>query len=186
MARKKLAIKVIEFIKEMKRDIYLREYYLENRDRIAKVQREYRQRPEIKEKIKMRQKEYFRNPMGNMARRLYRKLYMRRYRTYPGPYLANLLRARVYAALRGLNKSAHTFELMGINQNQKPINFFWKYLEKQFKIGMTRDNYGKWHLDHIKPCCNFDLTDPQQQRECFHYTNFQPLWAVENLSKGAG
>jgi hypothetical protein len=59
------------------------------------------------------------------------------------------------------------------------------HLEHQFKDGMTWDNHGEWHIDHIKPCVQFDLTDPEQQKECFHYTNMQPLWAFENQSKGA-
>lgn len=44
---------------------------------------------------------------------------------------------------------------------------------------------GEWHIDHIKPCASFDLTDPEEQKECFHYTNLQPLWAKDNLNKGA-
>lgn len=61
------------------------------------------------------------------------------------------------------------------------------HLEKQFKEGMTWDNYGNngWHIDHIIPCASFDLTDPEQQKKCFHYTNLQPLWAKENMSKGS-
>ena len=58
------------------------------------------------------------------------------------------------------------------------------HLEKQFVDGMNWENYGDWHVDHIRPCCSFDLTDPEQQRECFDYTNLQPLWAKDNLSKG--
>lgn len=52
---------------------------------------------------------------------------------------------------------------------------------------MTWANYGKsgWHIDHIKPCASFDLSDPDQQKACFHYSNLQPLWAFDNLSKGA-
>lgn len=65
--------------------------------------------------------------------------------------------------------------------------FLRNYLESKFQDGMTWDNYGLhgWHIDHIIPCSAFDLTDPEQQRQCFHYTNLQPLWAYENLSKGA-
>jgi hypothetical protein len=59
------------------------------------------------------------------------------------------------------------------------------HLESQFQPGMTWDNYGLhgWHIDHIIPCASFDLTDPEQQKACFHYTNLQPLWAEENLKK---
>lgn len=59
------------------------------------------------------------------------------------------------------------------------------HLSSKFAEGMTLDNYGDWHIDHMRPCASFDLTDPEQQKECFHYTNLQPLWAKDNLSKGA-
>ena len=50
---------------------------------------------------------------------------------------------------------------------------------------MSWDNWSikGWHIDHIRPCSSFDLSDPTQQKECFHYTNLQPLWASENLKK---
>jgi DNA/RNA endonuclease G (NUC1) len=50
---------------------------------------------------------------------------------------------------------------------------------------MNWENYGKngWHIDHIIPCASFDLTDPKQQKNCFHYTNLQPLWAADNIRK---
>lgn len=48
---------------------------------------------------------------------------------------------------------------------------------------MSWENYGEWHIDHIKPCSSFDLSDPKQQKECFNYTNLQPLWAIDNLKK---
>ncbi|GAI33061.1 unnamed protein product, partial [marine sediment metagenome] len=58
-----------------------------------------------------------------------------------------------------------------------------KHLEKRFVKGMSWKNYGKWHIDHIKPCATFNLSEKKEQRKCFHYSNLQPLWAKENLSK---
>jgi len=48
---------------------------------------------------------------------------------------------------------------------------------------MTWENHGSWHVDHIRSCCSFDLTQEEEQKKCFHYTNLQPLWARDNLSK---
>ena len=96
--------------------------------------------------------------------------------------LRGVLRARVRAAITraGAAKSHKTERLVGCS-----IEHLRKHLEAQFAEGMTWDNHGEWHIDHIKPCASFDLTDEGQQLECFNYTNLQPLWANENLSKGA-
>lgn len=59
-----------------------------------------------------------------------------------------------------------------------------QFLASKFTPGMGWHNYGSaWHVDHIRPCASFDLTDPEQQRQCFHYTNLQPLWAELNSWK---
>lgn len=57
------------------------------------------------------------------------------------------------------------------------------HIELLFIPGMSWENYGEWHIDHIKPCSLFDLTDPEQQKMCFHYSNLQPLWAEDNVRK---
>lgn len=90
------------------------------------------------------------------------------------------LRNRLYYALVKGTKSAKTIELVGC-----AIEELQDHLESQFIKGMSWDNYGKWHLDHIRPCASFDLTLEEEQRKCFHYTNLQPLWAAENSAKGA-
>jgi len=63
------------------------------------------------------------------------------------------------------------------------LNFLRNFLEAQFQPGMSWENYGAWHIDHLRPCAAFDLRDPAQQKECFHFSNLQPLWATENWKK---
>lgn len=91
------------------------------------------------------------------------------------------LRRRMLLAVNGKRKMSSTFDLIGCTPE-----FLKDYLESKFSTGMNWDNYGYegWHIDHILPCSSFDLTDPEQQKKCFHYTNLQPLWAKDNMSKG--
>lgn len=90
------------------------------------------------------------------------------------------LRMRLNRAVKGIAKSAHTMELLGCT-----IDFFMSHLSSQFQENMTWENYGKWHIDHIRPCKSFDMTDESQQRECFHWSNMQPLWAIDNIIKSS-
>ena len=98
--------------------------------------------------------------------------------------IKKILRNRVNKALKRHKKkavkSAKTCNLLGCT-----IPFFMKHIEKQFKSGMSWENQGQWHVDHIRPCASFDLTQPEQQRICFNYKNLQPLWAADNMKKGA-
>jgi hypothetical protein len=100
----------------------------------------------------------------------------------PGIRLKQLLGNRIWHALNGrTTKSKRTQELIGCSIDQ-----LREHIESLFKPGMSWDNYGVsgWHIDHIKPCSSFDLTDIEQQKACFNYKNLQPLWARENLTKG--
>ena len=92
--------------------------------------------------------------------------------------LSKSLRDRLYKAIkRGLKfKSAIT--LVGCN-----IDELKEHLSKQFDDVMSWENYGEWHIDHIRPCDSFDLSSKDQQKVCFHYFNLQPLWGKENQSK---
>lgn len=117
---------------------------------------------------------------GDELKRYFRD-YCRRRRQDPAQRLLHALRVRLCQALNGLEKKeAATKELVGCSIEQ-----LWSHLEAQFQPGMTRENYGDWHVDHVRPCASFDLADPAQQRECFHFSNLQPLWARDNLAKGA-
>ena len=147
-----------------------KEYYQQNREQRIQYQKEYDQRPENKERIKQYKKEH---------QNEYRK---ERYNSDTNYKITVNLRNRLRDALKGKNKSASILELLGCS-----IEFLKEYLASQFQEGMSWDNYSfdVWHIDHIRPCASFDLTDPEQQKQCFHYTNLQPLWAWENMSKGA-
>jgi hypothetical protein len=95
--------------------------------------------------------------------------------------LAMNFRNRVREAMQTNWKSGHTLELLGCTIAQ-----LRDHLEHQFQPGMCWENHGTvWHVDHCRPCASFDLSDPAQQRECFGFMNLQPLFGVENISKGA-
>ena len=61
---------------------------------------------------------------------------------------------------------------------------FKAYIESKFTDGMSWSNYGQWHLDHIIPLSKTDLTTSEGIKLATHYTNLQPLWAKDNMSKG--
>ncbi len=173
---------------------YKAKYYQKNSEKIKECEAKYYQKNS--EKIKERRKKYYQKNSDKIKER--RKKYRRenyekikehkakygreRYKNDENFRITSILRARLSKALKSQSakKSKRTLELVGCR-----IDELWEHLEKQFKDGMTRQNQGEWHIDHIKPCSLFDLTDPEQQKECFNYKNLQPLWAEENLSKGA-
>lgn len=111
--------------------------------------------------------------------RLYKR---RRLATDPVYRLTYNLRRRMLLALRGKNKSNASITLLGCTAEQLRV-----HLESLFTEGMTWENYSLkgWHVDHIRPCASFDLSDPDQQKQCFHWTNLKPMWAADNIRKGA-
>jgi len=102
----------------------------------------------------------------------------RNFRKNPINRLISNYRNIVWSALKRNVKSAHTIELLGCS-----VENFKIHLENKFTKGMTWKNYGKWHVDHIRPCASFDLSKKEEQFKCFNYKNLQPLWATENLEK---
>lgn len=77
----------------------------------------------------------------------------------------------------GYNKDSKTNKILGCTYEE-----FKQHLEKQFTEGMSWDNQGEWHLDHIYPV---SLAKTEEEIiKLNHYTNFQPLWAEENIRKG--
>lgn len=64
------------------------------------------------------------------------------------------------------------------------IDFLKKWMEFLFIDGMTWENYGEWHIDHVVPCSSFNLAITEDQIKCFNWKNLQPLWKLDNIQKG--
>ena len=137
-------------------------YKLNNKEYIRIKSKEYSQRPEIKNRTRERV----------------------RYRLKNDPIfrLKSSVRTRIYFYIK-----------MGLAKKTLPTNVLigcsWEFLkihlEKRFKQNMNWDNYGKWHIDHYRPMASFNLFKQKELLKCCNFSNLQPLWASENLSKGA-
>ena len=181
------------------RRVYMKQYSIENRDCISSRNKEYYQnkRTEIKERVRNhwnenaniineKRRERYKNDEEYRVKRLEecsrsnakcrpeRRKSARENKT-PSYYL-ELCRKRMWHAFNGREaKSDKTIALLGCDGN-----FLKKYLESTKVEGK---DYTNAHIDHIVPCSSFDLSDEEQQRKCFHYTNLRLLPARENLVK---
>ena len=92
------------------------------------------------------------------------------------------LRSRLRQAIKTNQKSGSAVSDLGCSIEELKLHIESKFLE-----GMTWENWSRdgWHIDHIKPLSSFDLADRQQLLEACHYTNLQPLWAIDNYRKGS-
>jgi len=169
---KEYLLKNKEQIKE-----YGKEYYLKNREKRIKYQREYRSTHQ-KAHRESNRKYYFKNK-ERLSKNNTRNAKERR-KTNPSLRILDNLRSRMLHALKGKNKSASTIKLLGCTPDE-----LRKHLESQFESWMTWENHGLWDIDHIKACAKFDFTYPEQQRECFHWSNLQPMEHIANIKKGA-
>jgi len=189
-----------------------REYYAENREEINAHRRERNSTEEAKkkkseqnkkyreankEKIKQKHKLYYEKNKGcpefqkkkkdyaqkwNRGKR--KEWHKKRMKNDPSYRISLSLRKSVCRYVK--QKSVRTFDLVGCSPDE-----LRQHLEAQWTEGMSWDNYGvyvkgepmKWHIDHIIPCDSFDLTNETEQAECFHYSNLQPMWGIDNIRK---
>jgi hypothetical protein len=154
-------------------------YYQNNKEKIQQYKKRWQQ--ENSEKIAIRQKSYRENHLEE------RRDYERNRKSNDLNYrMLNNLRGRLYYAVKsqGIKKMDKTMNLMGCSMRELKT-----YIESLFPPGMNFDNYGKgdnkWSIDHIRPCSSFDLSDLEQQRACFHYSNLRPLWNRDNFRKNS-
>ena len=151
---------------------YSKKYYIKNIDKEKARLKAY--------KIKNKEAERERNIKWNKDNRDYiNKRERDRYKNDPQTRISNILRRRLGKAIK--SDQSHVKNL-GCT-----IDELRKHLEDQFQEGMTWDNHGVygWHIDHIKPLAKYNLEDEDQLKEACNYKNLQPLWAKDNLSKGA-
>jgi len=155
---------------------YQKEYRLNNKDKSKEYQKEYYLNN--KDNIKEYKKEYFQKNKDKSIE--YQKEYNKNRRK--GDYLFKLrgnISCLIGASIRnqGYTKRSKTYKILGCTFEE-----FKEHLEKQFTKGMTWENQGEWHLDHIYPVSL--AKDEKHLIELNHYTNFQPLWAIDNIIKG--
>jgi hypothetical protein len=154
-------------------------YYEKNKEKHYLVNRVYRELN--KEKMDLYDKNYRKiNKKRLLANN---SVYVKERRKTDVQFKLSLsLRARLNKAVRGHYKAGSAVKDLGCS-----IEELKKYLESKFQEGMAWENHAQtgWHIDHIKPLASFDLTDRNQLLQACHYTNLQPLWAKDNLSKGA-
>lgn len=169
-----------------------KQYALENKERLKEYAKEYYSKPKNKAKAR----EYYNTPVQKRKTREYQKEYQKIYygkrenkdrvnerakerrKTEPLFNLKKILRARTRQAFKskGWKKNSKTMEILGVS-----VEIAKAHLERQFTKGMTWDNQGEWHIDHIIPLASAN-TEEELRKLC-HYTNLQPLWAEDNLSK---
>lgn len=125
--------------------------------------------------IKIKKKEYF----EKNRKRIYQYI-INRNNTNILCKLQKALRGRINRVLKGKTKSRSSVKDLGCSVSDLKL-----HLESKFYPGMTWENYGLygWHIDHIVPLSSFNLEEREQFLKACHYTNLQPLWAIDNLKK---
>jgi hypothetical protein len=172
---------------KLKKDIikdYKHDYYLKNKEKILHQTHEYKKGHKVK---RIRNKEERRRTLRRYRER-HRVELNNREREYKKSNInykiASNLRSRIRDRIKHQNgeKSLRSWEYIGCS-----IAFLKTYLESLWTEGMDWSNYNfhGWSIDHIKPCASFNLKDKEQQKRCFHYTNLQPMWHIDNMRKGS-
>lgn len=176
-----------ERIREQK-SRYMKEYYQKNKEKILQYQKSYYQ--ENADKVKARVGDWKEENKERVD--TYNKQYREEHRKEHNEYIKqrrsgdavyklvcatrNLLN-NAFNKRTGVGKSLSAEEILGCS-----IDFFIDHLKSQFQDGMTIENHGAWHIDHIVP-----LSTAKTEEEVIrlnHYTNLQPLWAKDNIVKG--
>lgn len=135
------------------------------------------------ETFKARARAKRKTPHGRLVYNTYQRAHRKE---SPQAKIAHAYRNRLREVIKlsGSAKTKRSFDYLGCD-----ASFLRLWIEMQFELGMTWQNYGyghdRWHIDHWFPVSCFNLTDPERLRVAFHWTNLRPLWQTANLSKGS-
>lgn len=159
-----------------------KKYMLRTKDERAKRRREHY--ANNKERIREKQNQYVRENRERfrLSRRESSRIYMREKRKTPDYKMIMTMRsfvARCTTRIKG-GKKYRTKEILGYDHNDLK-----NHIESLWLDGMSWENHGKWHIDHIKPIKKFIDEGESDPRVINALSNLQPLWAFDNLSKGA-
>ena len=172
--------KMRQYMKKKRKDPEFRKLQSQRKKERRITDDEYRKRENKKQRKREKER---RRTDDEYRRRVNREIYERRkerMKSDPVYRFKFKIRKRIRIILkeRGYTKKSKTHEILGISYEE-----FSLYMERQFVKGMSWDNYGEWHIDHIIP-----LATAQCENDVIrlnHYSNLQPLWAHDNLSKGS-
>ena len=168
---------------------YQRTYYFNNKARLNAINRAYyrkhkirlnkinstRRRAGIIKTDMVRKREWTRQRRKQPDYRARERLYRQRVNVK----IKHNLSRRIRRALLNSQKNAKTVELLGCSIEQLKL-----FLASQFTPEMQWENYGSyWHIDHHIPCVAHDLSNPDEQKRCFHWHNLRPLKARDNMRK---
>ena len=103
-----------------------------------------------------------------------------RYRSDSSYRISKSFSTSIRSSLKSGKAGAKWEDLVGYN-----VSELMERIESLFAPGMTWENYGSWHIDHIAPVASFHFSSPQEDsfRACWGLANLQPMWAVENIKK---
>lgn len=152
---------------------YMKEYFLQNKDKLKQSGAEYYKKN--RERSKELTAKWARENKDKINANHHRK-----WKTDPQYRLSCLLHSRLTKAIRRNTKRGSAVDDLGCSVAELKVQ-----LESQFQDGMSWENQGQWHIDHVKPLASFDLADREQFLEAVHHTNLQPLWERDNLIKGS-
>lgn len=191
---------------------YQREYYAKNREKSIEYQKQYRERNKEILKAKAKAKYVRKTPLLSPEERKERD-YARARAYYHENREARLIKQKEWASQNRSRLAAYKLEYDRKNPNRLlmrsfrhlpkivknfritesnakcvlvlgiSLNQFRAYISSKFEPGMTWENHGEWHLDHKVSLSKFDLSNPEEYAKAGHYTNYQPLWALDNIRK---